>query len=66
MMLYALAEWDTADPDLRRYEFINWYAREEAEEFPEEVAKRLVISAAGFDLKILTDETMDFHPGTHK
>ena len=26
MELYGLAEWDTVDPLLRRYEFVNWIA----------------------------------------
>jgi hypothetical protein len=62
MMLYGLAEWDTGDPLLRRYEFVNWYCDEpDTEEFK----SRLVIMAAGFELRILTDGIMDCSSGTH-
>jgi hypothetical protein len=52
MMLYGLAEWDTRDPLLRRYEFVNWYFDEPD---TEESKSRLKIVAAGLELNIIAD-----------
>ena len=59
MMLYGLAEWDTNDPLLRRFELVNWYGDEpDTEQFK----SKLIIVATGFDLSILSAEASDVRP----